>query len=101
MNFIRTTYKTPFILDSYCFNARNCRLFTGRCIETAILLLLPCVYSVAGCLLVRNLATLWPSTLQYTGSDLMRHFAHKPLERVHLNEMFCVINNNYIYSFQS
>jgi hypothetical protein len=35
------------------------------CIENAVLLLLPCVYSVVMCLTVSYLATLWPSTLQY------------------------------------
>jgi hypothetical protein len=34
-------------------------------IENAVLLLLPCVYSVVWCLTVSYLATLWPSTLQY------------------------------------
>jgi hypothetical protein len=34
-------------------------------IENAVLLLFPCVYSVARCLTFSYLATLWPSTLHY------------------------------------
>jgi hypothetical protein len=47
-----------------------------------ILLLLLYVYSVAGCLPVRYLATLWPSTLQYSvftrTSSLRRVCIHNP-----------------------
>jgi hypothetical protein len=59
----KRVYVIHFIIDSYCCNALKWGLFTGRCLETAILLLLPCVYSVAGCLPVRYLAKLWPSRL--------------------------------------
>jgi hypothetical protein len=38
-------------------------------IENAVLLLLPCVYSIARCSMVSYLATLWPSKLQYHRID--------------------------------
>jgi hypothetical protein len=65
-----------FHSDFCCCNAINWRLFTGRCIEMAKLLLLPCVYLVTRCLPVSYLATLWPATLQYCVTSL-HPFLHK------------------------
>jgi hypothetical protein len=49
----------------------------------AILLLLLCVYSVTGCLPVRYLAMLWPSTLQYseTWPQVIWHTGSNILEK--------------------